>query len=89
MTSRALRISPAGIRGIVGPGLTSATALEYGAAFVSHEVVLRQGSPQESDSLSDLGKPSLTKPLLVQGVAAKQVLLQGSRCPDTKLGSLG
>ena len=35
MTSRALRISPAGIRGIVGPGLTSATALEFSAAFAA------------------------------------------------------
>jgi phosphomannomutase len=35
MVSRALRVSPAGIRGIVGPGLTSATALEFTAAFAA------------------------------------------------------
>jgi phosphomannomutase len=33
MAARALRISPAGLRGIVGPGLTASTALEFTAAF--------------------------------------------------------
>ena len=33
MTSRALRISPAGVRGIVGPGLTASCAIEFTAAF--------------------------------------------------------
>jgi phosphomannomutase len=35
MLGRALRVSPAGVRGIVGPGLTSATALEFSAAFAA------------------------------------------------------
>jgi phosphomannomutase len=33
MSTRALRISPAGVRGIVGPGLTASCALEFSAAF--------------------------------------------------------
>jgi phosphomannomutase len=35
MAGRALRVSPAGVRGIVGPGLTSATVLEFSAAFAA------------------------------------------------------
>jgi phosphomannomutase len=35
MLGRALRVSPAGVRGIVGPGLTCATALEFSAAFAA------------------------------------------------------
>ena len=35
MLIRALRVSPAGVRGIVGPGLTGATALEFTAAFAA------------------------------------------------------
>src|SRR4029453_14085432 len=34
-SGRALRVSPAGVRGIVGPGLTSTTALEFCAAFAA------------------------------------------------------
>jgi phosphomannomutase len=33
MPARALRISPAGVRGVVGPGLTASCALEFSAAF--------------------------------------------------------
>ncbi len=35
MLGRALRVSPAGVRGIVGPGLTCAAALEFSAAFAA------------------------------------------------------
>jgi phosphomannomutase len=35
MAARALRISPAGARGIVGPGLTNACVLEFAAAFAA------------------------------------------------------
>ena len=62
--------------------------IEHPAVFRAHQVVLRQRTRQELDSLLHVYTSFLQAPL-VEGVAADQVVFEGLRGPDAETGGFG
>src|SRR5262245_15497449 len=62
--------------------------LQHRATFVSHQLVLRERTAQQRHRLPYLRESSFAQALLVQRVAAYEMVSQGTSRPDPKLGSL-